>query len=351
MKVTFSALRTRLEADSDEASSASSSDTERDVASSTSREPLSRVRTEPGPRSPPLVARRESHERRGSHGSNSPFASPHLNGQDADTDVTSIAGPSRRNSLPDIPTYDEALAADPDASLSPSGIRALRLTAYNAGQAGPSLAGISTSTLEDDDDPLVPRVIRAPPERVLRPLRRATEPVLQGHTLNSVIQEQDDEVLQDDDEASREAVDTSGDAAAGLQSQLDPSQSANVPLELPAPPADALPSYTPHLAADELRLISTVHLDQNHPAASFFSAMAASAITANPLAEPPPAADEQSTGGKKLKLTITSGGELMNGTGRVYVRLGRGGVVEGKVYVGKVDHATGLEVSVSEFCV
>lgn len=36
-----------------------------------------------------------------------------------------------------------------------------------------------------------------------------------------------------------------------------------------------------------------------------------------------------------------------NGTGPIFIRLGRGGVVEGRIDVGKVDHVIGLEASVS----
>ena len=120
-------------------------------------------------------------------------------------------------------------------------------------------------------------------------------------------------------------------------------------VDLPPPPTEGPPIYSPHLACDELRLISTVHLDQNHPAAAFFSAMTASALSANPLTSTPHEGAEQSSGGRKLKVFIKNGGERLNSqrTGPLFVRLGRGGVVEGRIEVGKVDHATGLEVSVS----
>ena len=250
-------------------------------------------------------------------------------------------GPSRRNSFPAIPTYDEALAAIPDASQGAGHARALTLSAYTS-MEGPSLVGITTFG-DDEDDPLVPRLLRAPPERVPRPLRRQTDP-LPSHPAPSAAPE-NAPIEEESTENTTEAEQT--ETAGVVQARLDPLAQGQATLELPGAPADALPSYSPHLARDELRLISTVHLDQNHPAAAFFSAMTASAITANPLASPPPATDEQSTGGKKLKLTLTSGGETVQGSGRLFVRMGRAGVVEGKIHVGKVDHATGLEVSVS----
>ncbi|ORX33832.1 hypothetical protein BD324DRAFT_638806 [Kockovaella imperatae] len=299
MRVTVAALRARIDNETPEIAS--------EVHTST---PLSRYVSAPAHRSPSIVpqAPTTGSSRRGSSHATSP-----------------------RNTHPAIPTYDEALAAFPDASQDVPPGPSLTLSAYH-GTDGPSLAGITTSAVEeeeeeDDDDPLIPRLLRAPPERTLRPLRRLTEPILTSRAPSPV-------------------PDDAPSASPSLPpSQLDPLTPAHA-LELPAPPADALPSYSAHLARDELRLISTVHLDQNHPAAAFFSAMTASAITANPLASPPPATDELETGGKKLKVTISCGGESMNGSGRVFVRMGRGGVVEGKIHVGRVDHATGLEISI-----
>lgn len=177
---------------------------------------------------------------------------------------------------------------------------------------------------EDDDDPLTPRPLRPPPPTSLLQLRRATLPVLP--------RPEPPPPLRETEEGSHEA---------NIASQL--------PLELPPPPANALPAYTPHLAHDELRLISSVHLDQNHPAAAFFSAMTGSVNRANQAENDGLQTEEMTTGGKKLRVVITRGGRRLNenGTGPLFVRLGRGGIVEGRVEVGKVDHAISLEASVS----
>ena len=147
-------------------------------------------------------------------------------------------------------------------------------------------------------------------------------------------------------EEADEAEATQSVVPARDASQLDPLTPAQEPLQLPPVSLDELPAYSPHLARDELRLISTVHLDQNHPSAAFFSMMTASAISANPLASPPPMTDEQTTGGKKMRVTITCGAERTD-NGPMFIRIGRGGVIEGKIQLGKVDHGTSLEVSVS----
>ena len=171
---------------------------------------------------------------------------------------------------------------------------------------------------EDDDDPLVPRALRPPPSL---PLRRATLPALPRF-----------EPPPPEDPPDGSA------------------NSAQLPLELPPPPPNTLPAYTPHLARDELRLISSVHLDQNHPAAAFFSAMTTSWVNrVTQAASEGAQSEELMTGGKKLRVVITRGGQRMNenGTGPIFVRLDRGGVVEGRVEVGKVDHAISLEATVS----
>ena len=168
---------------------------------------------------------------------------------------------------------------------------------------------------EDDDNPLVPRLLRPAPQPSLLPLRRATLPILP----------RPDPVEEAEPEGFSQAA-----------------------IELPPPPANALPAYSAHLAHDELRLISSVHLDQNHPAAAFFSAIATSVTRGEPGSQGTQDA-EVTTGTKKLRLTLTRGGQRMNahgGTGPVFVRLGRGGVIEGRIDVGKVDHAVGLEVAV-----
>lgn len=125
-------------------------------------------------------------------------------------------------------------------------------------------------------------------------------------------------------------------------------------LGLPTPPTETPPEYSPHLARDELRLISTVHLDENHPAAVMFSSMASTAMMTSAVRalhpEPTRLSDGNLcvTGNKKLKVSITRGGERYNnGTGPTFIRLGRKGVVEGSIHLGKVDHVTGLDISVS----
>lgn len=180
--------------------------------------------------------------------------------------------------------------------------------------------GVEEGEEEDGDDPLVPRALRPLPQPSLLPLRRATLPVLFRH-----------------------------EPPPPLEAPNGSEASLQLPIELPPPPANALPAYNAHLAHDELRLISSVHLDQNHPAAAFFSAMTSSVNRADQPENQGLQAEEMSTGGKKLRLTITRGGQRMNdnGTGPIFIRLGRGGVVEGRIDVGKVDHVIGLEASVS----
>lgn len=131
--------------------------------------------------------------------------------------------------------------------------------------------------------------------------------------------------------------------------------STQVILDLP-PPAELPPGYSAHLAEDELRLISTVHLDQNHPAASFFSQMTSNALSPLQANSGLPGGSgsgptEQSTGSKKLKLTLTTGAERTNisGSGPMFIRMNRGGKIEGRLELGKVDHVTGLDVAVSCF--
>lgn len=169
----------------------------------------------------------------------------------------------------------------------------------------------------DEDDPLVPRVIRPSPALNLIPLpqRRATFAAPERSSEPSPIDSQ-------------------------------PLPSTFLPLEMPRPPANALPAYSPHLLRDELRLISAVHLDQTHPAAAFFNHIATSFTSPGGTQREQPRA--LTTGGKKLKLTLTKGAEKMNnnGTGPIFIRLPRGGEVSGKIEVGKVDHATKLEVAI-----
>ena len=175
--------------------------------------------------------------------------------------------------------------------------------------------------VEDDDDPLTPRPLRPPPQPSLVPLRRATLPIM----------------------PRVEPISPTEEPASSTVGQ------AQLPLELPAPPANALPPYNPHLAHDELRLISSVHLDQNHPAAAFFSAMTTSMNRGNHPSHEGIQAEELTSGGKKLRVTITRGGHTMDNAsnGPIHVRLGRGGTVEGRIDIGKVTYGLGLEVSVS----
>ncbi|WVF71919.1 hypothetical protein IAT40_006729 [Kwoniella sp. CBS 6097] len=137
-------------------------------------------------------------------------------------------------------------------------------------------------------------------------------------------------------------------------------------LDLPRPIAEP-PMYSPSLGRDELRLISTVHLASDHPAAAFFNAIASSPIdetgtpitrsqAGNPANAQVPVNTENgdagssvtATGGKKLKISLTKGGYRTNanGTGPLYIRLARAETVEGMIEVGKVDHAIGLEVAI-----
>lgn len=233
-----------------------------------------------------------------------------------------------------IPSYEVALSQSPPTS---NGILGSSVTqsppprsAFLDYRISTSIgqAGLATSTGNrscaiadegdtDEDDPLTPRIVRPSPALNLVPLpqRRAT---------------------------------FAGPERPHTPSPTDtqPLPSSFMTLELPRPPPNALPAYSPHLLRDELRLISAVHLDQTHPAAAFFNHIATS------FTSPGGAQREQlralTTGGKKLKVTLTKGAEKMNnnGTGPIFIRLPRGGEVSGKIEVGKVDHATKLEVAI-----
>jgi hypothetical protein len=177
----------------------------------------------------------------------------------------------------------------------------------------------------DEDNPLVLRPSRSPPEPNLIPLGR--------HTIAAPSPAGED----------NPSTDLPPESLLPLSSPIFQS--------LPHP-TNGLPAYSAHLAHDELRIISTVHLDQNHPSAAFFSALASSSVHASTDAPPDPQAEqpgEWTTGGKKLRLSLTRGGQRMTGneSGPVYVKVGRSGVIEGRIEVGKVDHATSLEVAVS----
>ncbi|WWD01089.1 hypothetical protein V866_008027 [Kwoniella sp. B9012] len=175
---------------------------------------------------------------------------------------------------------------------------------------------------EDDDDPLIPR-------------RR----ILDSHEHGQSYRRNTFSVF----EASHQRPTVS----SNLSSSLD---NRNGFVDLPIPTSEP-PIYSPSLGRDELRLISTVHLSADHPASAYFNAIAQS---------PPPSAgpssstivaggdSDISTGGKKLKLILTRGGRRLNanGTGPLYIKLGREDWVEGRIEIGKVDRAVGLEVAI-----
>ncbi|OCF36382.1 hypothetical protein I316_01629 [Kwoniella heveanensis BCC8398] len=205
-------------------------------------------------------------------------------------------------------------------------------SALNTSEEGHGAASTSEDVFgEDDDDPLIPR-------RAAMPARRYTT-------------------------AGQPSLQAPEDRFATLSTSLGANTAT---LDLPRPAAEP-PMYSPSLGRDELRLISTVHLASDHPAAAFFNAIASSPTdeTGTPITrsqgqttvgQTSAAAAENgeavpsvtATGGKKLKITITKGGHRTNanGTGPLYIRLARGESVEGTVEVGKVDHAVGLEVAI-----
>jgi hypothetical protein len=224
--------------------------------------------------------------------------------------------PATPTSTAPIPSYEAALGVSAQSPRALSGFiggRPRRRSVLGA-SPGSGDSAIADDEDTDEDDPLVPRIIRPSPALSLVPLptRRATF------------------------------------AAPPRTPSPTPEQQGllQLPVEVPRPPANALPAYSPHLLRDELRLISAVHLDRTHPAAAFFNHIAnsynASGGTQRQQTE------EMSTGSKKLKLTMTRGAERMNanGTGPMFIRLPRGGDLAGRVEVGKADHATQLEVSV-----
>ena len=239
-----------------------------------------------------------------------------------------------------IPSYEVALSQSPTGttprlgglsfSQSPpvrSGFLDYRISGGGGNGGTESVAGRSSASrgcaiAEDDDtdedDPLVPRFIRPNPALNLIPLpqRRAT---FGG--------------------SERRPPSPSSSSSNGPLPLM-------LPVEVPPPPANALPAYSPHLLRDELRLISAVHLDQTHPAAAFFNNLATNFTAPGGTQRVQPA--PITTGGKKLKVTLTKGAERVNdnGTGPVFIRLPRGGEISGRVEVGKVDHATRLEIAI-----
>ncbi|KAK4689759.1 hypothetical protein P7C73_g334, partial [Tremellales sp. Uapishka_1] len=162
---------------------------------------------------------------------------------------------------------------------------------------------------EDDDDPLIPR----PSAQLPAPTRRNTLASLPLPRLSPTLES---------------------------ESSIGTSYNPAIPLELgPSPVPATLPAYSANLARDELRLISTVHLADSHPASGFFNASTPSV----------PRVSEEcciTTGGKRLKLTLTRGACRVNanGTGPIFIKLGRGDRVEGIVEVGKGEGGIGLDV-------
>ena len=178
---------------------------------------------------------------------------------------------------------------------------------------------------EEDVDPLVPRSFRLAPMPNLVPLSG------RRHTFTA----------------------TSAPPTPPDSEEMQHFDDTQMLLNLPTP-IEMPPNYNAHLGQDELRLISTVHLEENHPAAAFFSQMISSALSPvnDTVGLQETDVPEQTAGGKKLKMTLTTGGQRVNpnGTGPLFVRLGRGGKIEGRIEVGKVDHVTALEVAVSDAC-
>ena len=223
--------------------------------------------------------------------------------------------PATATSAP-IPSYEAALG---QSSQSPGPLSGFissrpRRRSVLGTSPGSDESAIAEDEDTDEDDPLVPRIIRPSPALSLVPLptRRATF------------------------------------AAPARPPTPTPDQQIllQLPVEVPRPPANALPAYSPHLLRDELRLISAVHLDRNHPAAAFFNHVANSYNSSGGIQRDQ--TEEMTTGSKKLKVTMTRGAERMNsnGTGPIFIRLPRGGDLAGRIEVGKADHATQLEVSV-----
>lgn len=144
-------------------------------------------------------------------------------------------------------------------------------------------------------------------------------------------------------------------------------------LETLSPPAGASlpPTYSQEVGRDELMLVSTAHLSPDHPASAFFNAISLipslsegeEVAGPTPLRIPPQAPDaaghsnqvicERSgmmIGSKKLNLTITSNNARRlnaNGTGPLFIKIGRAGVIKGSVVVKGIDHAVGLDIKVS----
>jgi len=230
-----------------------------------------------------------------------PIGIPLRRASSALPDYVSITSSAR----PETPSYDEALASGRRMSLLGQNVEPHDYFGSS------SLARHESVLEEDEDDPLQPRQIRQPPQLNLIPLPPRPLPIPEPETTTSL--------------------------------PLD----IDLPLDLPPPPVSALPPYSPHLANNELRLISTLHQEQSHPSAQFFSQMS-SQLFSGAQQEDLGDGREEITGGKKLKINIKRGALRMNGNGMgpLLIRMGREGWIEGTVEVGKVDGAVGLEVSV-----
>lgn len=244
---------------------------------------------------------------------------------------------SGREPDPPIPSYEDALSqsADSDGASRRESVGSKERRADGA-YLDSCPPAMQEDVFEDDqgvdddgDDSLIPRRVRTAPDPNIVPSRRNTFAAI-----------------------SPDSLPTPQNEPAASTSLPSPSPAPAPYGRPPSPAANALPAYSPHLANDELSLISTVRRDLNHPSAAFFSALASSFVhsTAEPPTDPQPDQPvEWSTGGKKLRVTFTRGGYRMNanGTPPVYVKVGRRGVIEGRVEVGKVDHGTTLELAVS----
>ncbi|ODO10936.1 hypothetical protein I350_01535 [Cryptococcus amylolentus CBS 6273] len=112
------------------------------------------------------------------------------------------------------------------------------------------------------------------------------------------------------------------------------------------------PAYSPEVGRDELQIVSSAHLSPDHPASGFFDAIATSPDGADPPPVVSPDDPGLTVGSKKLSVKIEGGSARRwnpNNTGPVYIEAGRKGKVKGTVYVGPVDHAHKLEVSILGF--
>ena len=106
------------------------------------------------------------------------------------------------------------------------------------------------------------------------------------------------------------------------------------------------PIYSPHLAENETRLSSNVHMDRTHLSAQAFTQLHAELNLPPP---PPPETRTHQTGSKKMQIFLTRGAERLNenGTGPLFIRVGRQGKIEGRIECGKTDKITSVEVAVS----